>query len=81
VNEGDAQSHTQFRDQLNLPYDLLVDKGLKVAEAYGALKPEGGRISRTVVIVGRDGKIVFRAPGAPAPGELLAQIREANKMP
>ncbi len=81
VNEGDAKSHTQFKDQLNLPYDLLVDEGLKVAAAYSALKPEGGRISRTVVIVGKDGRIIFHAPGAPPPGELLAEIREANKAP
>jgi peroxiredoxin Q/BCP len=79
VNEGDAASHTQFKDQLNLPYELLVDEGLKVAETYGALKPEGGSISRTVVIVGKNGKVIYRAPGAPPPGELLAEIRTANE--
>jgi peroxiredoxin len=78
VNEGDAASHLQFKDHLNLPFDLLVDDGLSVAAAYGALKPEGGRISRTVVIVGKDGNVIFRAPGAPPPGELLSEIRAAE---
>jgi len=49
-----------------------------VAGIYGALKPEGGSISRTVVIVGKNGQVIYRAPGAPPPGELLAEIRDAN---
>ncbi len=85
VNEGDAASHQGFIDELNLPFDLLVDEGLTVADTYDALKTEGTlikrkvqRISRTVVIVGKNGRVIFRAAGAPPPGELLAVIANAN---
>jgi thioredoxin-dependent peroxiredoxin len=85
VNEGDAASHQAFIDQLKLPFDLLIDEGLRVADAYDALKTEGTvvvrklqRISRTVVIVGKDGRIIFRAAGAPPPGELLNVIASAT---
>ena len=85
VNEGDAASHQGFIAELSLPFDLLVDEGLKVADAYDALKTEGTlikrkvqRISRTVVIVGKNGRIIFRAAGAPPPGEMLAVIANAN---
>lgn len=78
INEGSADSHRRFIAELGLPFDLLVDEGLKVSAAYGALKPEGNRIARTVVIVGKDGKVLFRAAGAPPPGELLAAIRNAH---
>ncbi|MCC6792608.1 MAG: redoxin domain-containing protein, partial [Thermomicrobiales bacterium] len=78
VNEGDAASHQQFIDELDITFDLLVDEDLKVSAAYDALKPEGGRILRHVVIVGKNGKIIFRAQGAPAPNELLAAIAAAN---
>ncbi len=85
VNEGDAASHQRFIEQLHLPFDLLVDEGLRVADAYDALKTEGTlikrkiqRISRTVVIVGKDGRIIFRAAGAPPPGEMLAVIAGAK---
>lgn len=85
VNEGDAASHQRFIDQLTLPFDLLVDEGLQVADAYDALKTEGTvikrkiqRISRTVVIVGKDGRVVFRAAGAPPPAEMLAVIAAAK---
>ena len=77
VNEGSAESHAQFIDELMLPFDLLVDEGLAVAAAYGALKPEGNRIDRTVVIVGKDGTILFRRKGAPPPDELLRVIASA----
>jgi len=78
VNGGTAESHAQFADELMLPFDLLVDEGLGVAEAYGAVKPEGGRIDRTVVIIGKDGKILFRANGAPPPDQLLTAIAAAD---
>jgi peroxiredoxin Q/BCP len=78
VNEGDAESHQRFIDELDLPFDLLVDEGLGVSAAYDALKPEGNRILRTVVIIGKDGKIIFRAQGAPSPSELLAAVAAAD---
>lgn len=78
INEADATSHQQFIDQLDLPFDLLIDDGFGVATAYDALKPEGGRIQRTVVIVGKNGKIIYRVQGAPPPADLLAAIRSAN---
>ena len=77
INDGDAASHQKFIDHLELTFDLLVDDGLAVAEAYDALKPEGGRIQRTVVIVGKNGRIIFREQGAPPPADLLAEIRSA----
>jgi peroxiredoxin Q/BCP len=77
VNEGSAESHQQFKDKLSLPFELLVDEGLEVASAYGALKEDGNRINRTVVIVGKNGNVIYRAAGAPPPGELIAAIREA----
>jgi peroxiredoxin Q/BCP len=85
INEGSAESHQRFIDHLGLPFDLLVDEGLRVADMYDALKTEGtvikrklNRIARTVVIVGKDGRVIFRAAGAPPPGELLAAIASAH---
>ncbi len=78
VNQADAASHRAFIDAEGFPFDLLVDEGLSVARAYGALKPEGNRISRTVVIVGKDGRVLFHAAGAPPPAELLDVIRNAQ---
>ena len=78
VNEGSAESHAQFIEKLTLPFDLLVDEGLEVARAYGALKPEGNRIDRTVVIVGKDGSILFRQKGAPSPDLLLTMLAAAD---
>jgi peroxiredoxin Q/BCP len=78
VNEGNAESHQQFIDELDLPFDLLVDDGFAVSTAYNALKPEGGRILRTVIVIGKDGRIIFREQGSPAPGVLLSAIAKAS---
>lgn len=78
VNQADAASHLKFIEDQNLPFDLLVDEGLQVARAYDALRPEGDRINRTVVVVGKDGAILFRATGAPPPEEIISAIVEAN---
>jgi hypothetical protein len=49
-----------------------------VAGAYDALKPDGKGISRTVVVIGKDGRIIYRAAGAPSPEEIIAAIVEAD---
>lgn len=77
INPADAASHRDFRQFLDLPFELLVDEGLRVAAAYGARKPEGNRINRTVVVVGKDGRVIFRRQGAPPPAEILAAIAAA----
>jgi thioredoxin-dependent peroxiredoxin len=78
VNPDDAASHKAFIDAHNFPFELLVDEGMAVAQAYGAVKPEGTGISRTVVIVGKDGRIIFRQPGAPAWALMSNALRAAN---
>jgi peroxiredoxin len=78
VNQADAASHLAFIEEQKLPFDLLVDEGLTVARAYDALKPEGDRINRTVVVVGKDGRVIYRATGAPPPEEIVAAIAAAE---
>ena len=78
VNEAEAESHQEFLDQLDIPFDLLVDRDFKVSRSYDALKSDQDRISRTVVVVGKNGKVIFRAAGAPPPTEIIKEISQAN---
>jgi peroxiredoxin len=78
VNPGDAASHRAFIERQGFPFDLLVDEGRLVADAYGAVKPDGSGIQRTVVIIGKDGRVIFREQGAPPPADLLDAIRTAD---
>ena len=78
INPGDAASHRQFVDEHNFSFDLLVDEDRMVAQRYDAIKPDGSGIQRTVVLVGKNGKIIFRAVGAPPPAELLEVLRDAQ---
>jgi len=78
VNPADAASHLGFIEDLALPFDLLVDEGRQIADAYGAVKPDGAGIQRTVVVVGKDGSVIFYESGAPLPGNILQAIRGAE---
>ncbi|MBA2276387.1 MAG: redoxin domain-containing protein [Chloroflexia bacterium] len=78
VNPGDAASHQEFIAAHNFPFELLVDDGLGVARAYGALKPDGSGTTRTVVIVGKDGRVIFRQAGAPAWALMNNAIQSAD---
>jgi peroxiredoxin Q/BCP len=71
VNPMSEKSHEVFRDDYDLPFRLLVDKGQKVAEAYLA---KGLIVRRTVYLVGPDGKIAFSRRGRPSPLEMLEHI-------
>lgn len=81
VNPDDAESHQAFIAAKGFPFDLLVDEDRRVATAYGAVKPDGSGIQRTVVVVGKDGRVVYRAAGAPPPADLLAAIAAAGDTP
>jgi peroxiredoxin len=79
VNPADAASHRAFMEELDLPFDLLVDEGRRIADAYGAVKEDGSGIQRTVVVVGQGGKILFREAGAPLPGNILQAVKLATQ--
>lgn len=78
VNPGDAASHRAFRDENNFPFELLVDEGLTVASAYGAVKEDGSGVSRSVVVVGKDGRVIFSEPGAPAMQRVINAVKSAS---
>lgn len=78
VNEADAASHLAFIDEQELNFDLLIDDGLHVARAYDALSDTGTRIKRTVAIVGKNGSLIYWAPGAPSVEDLIKAITLAD---
>lgn len=78
VNPGSAESHEKFREAHALNFELLVDEGAEVARAYGAIKPEGEGILRSVFVVGKNGKIIYAAEGKPAWQVILNAIRDVD---
>lgn len=78
VNPDDAESHKAFRKEHALTFDLLVDEGAGVARLYGAIKPGGEGIQRSVVIVGKDGKVIFAEQGAPPWQRILSVMRTTD---
>jgi peroxiredoxin Q/BCP len=79
VNGGDANSHQKFVARYNLTAPLLVDKGLATAAAYDATINLGviRIVNRTVVGIGRDGKIAFYKRGSPSTDEILSAVGHA----
>lgn len=77
LSADDAESHAQFCDAYQLEFDLLVDANLEAANAYGAVRPDGG-ILRSVFVVGQDGTVIFAQEGAPSWPEVAAAIGPAD---
>lgn len=78
VNPGDAESHEKFRATYELPFDLLVDEDREIATAYGSLKDDGVGIQRSVIVVGKNGKVIFASEGAPAWDVVRGAIEASN---
>lgn len=85
INHGSGESHLRFRSSLHLPFELLVDKELNVSRAFGVLKPDPENpgafrdsINRTVIVIGKNGKIIYRRAGAPPPEEIIEAIEAAQ---
>lgn len=78
INPGSAESHREFIAENGFPFELLVDENMDVARRYGAVKEDGSGIARTVVIVGKNGKVIVKQAGAPSPVLLLNAINAAD---
>lgn len=75
VNPAPAASHAGYAARLRLPFPLLSDPGLTVAKAYGAVRPDGATIARSVVLVERDGIVAYSQAGAPGAHVVLEVLR------
>ncbi len=75
VNPAGLDSHRKYAEAFKFNFPLLSDPDRKVAAAYGALKPDGHGIQRSVVLVAKDGKVVFAQRGAPAADESLPNLK------
>ena len=76
VNHADADSHNKFAKKFGLPFPLLIDKGKKVSARYGAIKQffKARIIKRTVVGIGKDGRIFFLRHGMPKNSDILKAV-------
>jgi peroxiredoxin Q/BCP len=76
MNHGDAESHKLFIKKHAFPFPLLIDKDKKISTRYGAMKKffKAMVIKRTVVVVGKDGTILFLKRGMPKDADILKAI-------
>jgi len=75
VNPAPVERHADYGRRLRLPFPLLSDAGLVVSRAYGALRPDGSQIARSVCLVDRDGRILYSQAGAPGAAIILESVR------
>ena len=75
VNPAPAAAHAGYAARLHLPFPLLSDPGLVVATAYGAVRPDGATIARSVVLVEQDGTVAYSQAGAPGAHVVLEVLR------
>jgi peroxiredoxin Q/BCP len=75
VNFAGVESHQRYAQKLKLPFPLLSDPVREAVASYGALQDDGKRIQRTVVLVDRDGSVLFAARGMPDADETLKVLR------
>ena len=74
VNPASADSHARYTAKMKFPFPLLSDPDRAIARQYGALKPDGKGIQRTVVGVAADGRVAYAVRGAPPVAEILGAL-------
>jgi thioredoxin-dependent peroxiredoxin len=75
VNPASAESHAGYAERLQLTFPLLSDPDLAVARAYGALRPDGLTLARSVVLIEQDGVVAYSQAGAPGAHIVLEALR------
>ena len=75
VNPASTQSHAGYAAKLGLPFLLLSDPGLTISRAYGAVKPDGNGIARSVYLIDQDRRVLYSQSGAPGADIVLESLR------
>jgi peroxiredoxin len=65
VNPATVERHARYAARLTLPFPLLSDPELRISRSYGAVRPDGSAIARSVCLVDRNGIVLFSQSGAP----------------
>jgi peroxiredoxin Q/BCP len=76
VNPAPVASHVRYAQKFRFNFPLLSDSERQTTDAYGALKADGKGVIRSVVLVGRDGRVRFAERGAPAPEHVVRVLAE-----
>lgn len=74
INPAGLDSKQAYKQKFQFPFPLLSDETKDVSKAYGALSPEG-KVSRTVVVIAKDGTVRWVQPGMPSDDEILSHLR------
>jgi peroxiredoxin len=83
ISTDTVESHDKFAEKHSLPLRLLSDPDGKVSAQYGMKSWLPGRAARGVVVIDKDGKIVYSKAQPislfrPADEEVLAAIKLAH---
>ena len=76
LNPASPDKHAAYAARLQLPFPLLSDPGAAIATSYHAAKGWGIGVTRTVYLVGTDGRILYGARGAPGPEITLEALTD-----
>jgi peroxiredoxin Q/BCP len=60
ISADSVSSHVAWSSEMKFPFALVSDPSLATAELYGSRGPGRPVANRTVFVVGKDGKIVYR---------------------
>ena len=71
VNPATVESHASYASKLGLPFPLLSDLNLEISRSYGALKPDGRGIARSVYLIDQNGRVLYSQAGAPGAAVVL----------
>ena len=75
INPQSLESHRAFAEKHGLPFPLLSDPGRTVCRAYGAVGLLG-MTRRALVLVGRDGSVLWRVTDLPVFRRTAEELRE-----
>jgi peroxiredoxin Q/BCP len=76
INPQSQDSHKKFATKHNFPFPVVSDAGKKICDKYGAVSFLG-TTKRTLVLVGRDGKIKWKNTTFPLFHQTADDIRKA----
>jgi peroxiredoxin Q/BCP len=76
INPAPLSKHQDYEAKYGFPFPLLADESKSICKDYGVIIPIVGWVTRTVMLIDKQGVLRYIKPGMPSDHTLLKEIEK-----
>jgi len=80
INPAPLSKHQDYAQKYGFPFPLVADETKTICKEYGVLVPIVGFVSRTVMLIDKQGVLRYSKTGMPSDETLLKELEQIESV-